>query len=582
MQTLREIQLSNELQYGSTARTFFYDDIPAEHGFPTDAIAEAVYSLLLLHTGDILIQNAISMLLRGMGKRPCPDSIGEALAVFESSAFAELAEVHCVEGGHAFIRSKISLGKEAKERTSKAMYLPPMVMPPNDWTCHTDGGYLTERLPAILGWKNRHNGHINYSALNAAQGVQLTIDGWAMLTFEDTVAPALRDNKEEIATYAALLGRPFHFVWQYDSRGRMYSHGHHVNIQARSFKKAMINFHKTEPLTEEGCAELLYAIGEAAGQRRKNFDDQVAEGYSAVLRHLEAYEEGGAIDFDEAYFVKHGIKDRIGYIKLLKAYLEWQVDGVEQGIMVSNDATSSGLQIMAALTNCPTTMKLTNLTSTERECAYTHILNVMDSQLGEGQKIDRDIGKQCLMTHYYCSVATPQQLLTPEQLHVFYEQTQAIFTGPEAVMSAIINAWTDKDTFTWTLPDGHVANVKCFDKEVVDIEWHGSEFLYEFNVHKANANWRHLAANVIQSFDGYIARQMQLCAEFDLVIVHDCFMTHPNHAAAARQLYRKIMQDICDNNYLQDVLREITGNKRLVFQKHVDRVSVTSDFCICS
>lgn len=584
MKTLRDLQLYTEKQYGSEAKTFFLDEV-GEEGFESVSVAKAVYSMLLTQKGDILIQNAISFLIRGMGVKPSPDAVADALSIIESAAFTNLADVHCVEGGHAYIRSKIRLSDEAYERYNTAMYLPPMVVPPLDWTEHADGGYINERLPAILKWKNRHNGFLNYDALNAAQQTQYTLDGFIMTRFNDPVCPADRQQYEEIATYALLLARPFHFVWQYDSRGRMYSHGYHMDIQSREYKKCLINFAKTESLTEEGKQEMFYALAEAAGQRKPKYSDQVLAGQHLYDLFEPAYIADGSVDLTQEFFETTGVKERITFTKLLKALLEHYVDGVETGAMVSRDATASGLQIMAALSGCPITSNLTNLTSEKRECAYAAVIDRMNQNLDPEDHIDRKVGKQCLMTHYYCSVATPQKLLTPVQLDEFYAVIATMFEGPELVMREIVEAWTDRDTFTWRLPDGHVANVKVWDKEAAEIEWHGSVFTYEYTTHKANNNYRHLAANVVQSLDAYIARRMQLMAKdqgFDMASIHDCYNTHGNHSRKALANYREIMQEIADNNYLQDILQQLRGDPTYTFTKVKEGLQVTSEYCICS
>lgn len=584
MKTLRGLQLQTEAMYGHEARTFFHKDIPLG-AFETPQISKAVYDLLLTSTGDILIQNAISYLLRSMGEKPSSETIGKALAIFESQAFTDLAEVHCIEGGHAYIKSKINLSKEAAERLNTAMYLPPMLVPPLPWTDFASGGYLTERLPVITKWKNRHNGYLNYAALNAAQRTQYTIDGFILTRFGNPTPPAKRQRFEEIATYALLLGRPFHYVWQYDSRGRMYSHGYHMDVQSTEYKRALHNFAKTELLTKEGEQELFYALAEAGGQRRKTFAEQVECGEMFYEMFEPDYIADGSVDLDDAFFEAYGVKERISFTKYLKALLEHFVDGVETGVMISRDATASGIQISAALSGCPVTAELANLTSTIRNCPYTHVLGVMDTRLGEGQGIDREVGKNCLMTHYYCSISTPEKSLTPTQLGTFYDVIGGIFKGPELVMAAVVDAWDDLDTFAWTLPNGHRANVKRSVVHAVDIEWHGAQFPYEFSVHAPDGNYRHLVANIIQGFDGYIAQEMQLMAEyqgFDIASNHDSFATHPNHSRKALRNYQTIMQGICDNNYLQDVLREITGNPDLVFNKISEGMKVTSEYCICS
>ena len=49
--------------------------------------------------------------------------------------------------------------------------------------------------------------------------------------------------------YDMLGDDPFWLAWQYDCRGRIYSHGYHVNFQAAEYKKALLNFNHYEELT---------------------------------------------------------------------------------------------------------------------------------------------------------------------------------------------------------------------------------------------------------------------------------------------------------------------------------------------
>jgi len=55
--------------------------------------------------------------------------------------------------------------------------------------------------------------------------------------------------KESKFIYQLLGQGPFWFAWQYDCRGRMYSHGYHVNLQAAEYKKALLSFNHYEELT---------------------------------------------------------------------------------------------------------------------------------------------------------------------------------------------------------------------------------------------------------------------------------------------------------------------------------------------
>jgi DNA-directed RNA polymerase len=49
--------------------------------------------------------------------------------------------------------------------------------------------------------------------------------------------------------YQYFKDRVFWLAWQADSRGRYYSHGYHINLQAQEYKKALLSFNKEEYLT---------------------------------------------------------------------------------------------------------------------------------------------------------------------------------------------------------------------------------------------------------------------------------------------------------------------------------------------
>ena len=85
---------------------------------------------------------------------------------------------------------------------------------------------------------------------------------------------------------------------------------------------------------------------------------------------------------------------------------------------MSVDATSSGIQIMAVLSGDKQTAKLVNcIDPNERHDLYSDVATMMSLQLKK--PVPRSIVKQCTMTHYYNSKATPRGLLSEEELEVF-------------------------------------------------------------------------------------------------------------------------------------------------------------------
>ena len=77
----------------------------------------------------------------------------------------------------------------------------------------------------------------------------------------------------------------------------------------------------------------------------------------------------------------------------------WQKvkEGKPSGYPISLDATSSGIQLLAALTGDRKAARLCNVVDTgHREDAYTGLYNSMVERIGEGGKINRKDTKQAI------------------------------------------------------------------------------------------------------------------------------------------------------------------------------------------
>jgi len=56
-----------------------------------------------------------------------------------------------------------------------------------------------------------------------------------------------------------------------------------------------------------------------------------------------------------------------------------------------------------------------------------------------------------------------------------------------------------------------------------------------------------------------ILDKMLELGSFDLLTVHDCFKSHPNHCDAVRYWYKEICAEIADSNILQCIYSQIVG-----------------------
>ena len=256
------------------------------------------------------------------------------------------------------------------------------------------------------------------------------------------------------------------------------------------------------------------------------------------------------------------------YAKAVRT-LRSSVKGKPTGFIMSLDATASGLQLIACLTNCITTAGYVNLINTgKREDAYQSVCDELNKRLGTDYC--RSQLKTIIMTIFYGSTRKPKDFFgegTKEYIE-FYNILNQFFPTPMTLIDTIKGCWNKNATYhQWTLPDGHV--VKMFSKfkhcEQIDLDIENDVKVYHNKqIFAPTSRGVPLLANVIHSFDGYVVRQMTRMAHnqgFELIHIHDCFWCSPLHMEKARINYRAILADIASNNYLEGILNEITQSE---------------------
>jgi hypothetical protein len=134
---------------------------------------------------------------------------------------------------------------------------PPLVEKPKPVSNNIQCGYHNINEPLILGDLTMHEHRQNYKTVNLLNKIEWVIDK-DVLAIPETPAKPL-ETKTQIKLfkkmvkgskyiYGLIKHRCFYFVWQYDCRGRMYSHGYHVNFQSNEYKKALLSFNHYEVL----------------------------------------------------------------------------------------------------------------------------------------------------------------------------------------------------------------------------------------------------------------------------------------------------------------------------------------------
>lgn len=144
------------------------------------------------------------------------------------------------------------------EYIEDTFFNPPLVTPPKPIKSNRSCGYLTIQEPVVLGKHTQHDDNLNFAALDALNRIPWVID--RDIISQPEVPPGDMTNIQEITNfiqhvtqakrlYNMLGDEPFWMAWQYDSRGRIYSHGYHINLQSYEYKKVMLSFDYYEVVT---------------------------------------------------------------------------------------------------------------------------------------------------------------------------------------------------------------------------------------------------------------------------------------------------------------------------------------------
>lgn len=211
------------------------------------------------------------------------------------------------------------------------------------------------------------------------------------------------------------------------------------------------------------------------------------------------------------------------------------------GYMISLDGTSSGLQLLAALTCCPQTAALCNVIDTgDREDAYQGFYQAMVKKVGGTAVIDPDDVKQAVMTAFYSSRAVPKRVFGEGQLlDIFYETLREMAPGAWDLNEAMLSLWNaNAYEHFWVLPDNFHCHIKVMKQVREPVTFLGNQYDVFYNVNEPTDEGRSLGANTIHSIDGMIVREMTQRCDHD-----------PKKVA---QLYKLIKDGNCGSQLAND------------------------------
>lgn len=204
--------------------------------------------------------------------------------------------------------------------------------------------------------------------------------------------------------------------------------------------------------------------------------------------------------------------EQAGYLAGVMA-LDKAQRGEATGYTISLDATSSGVQILAALSGCEKSARACNLINTgNREDAYVIVYKAMNASLGAKGYAERKNVKIAVMTSLYGSKAEPRKVFGDgtRELEQFYLTMPQELPGAWELNEDLINLWQpDVYKHTYTLADGFDVVLKVMDRVEESVYILGCEHTVTRNVNQPKDKEVSLAANIVHSIDGMIVREMQ-------------------------------------------------------------------------
>ena len=229
-------------------------------------------------------------------------------------------------------------------------------------------------------------------------------------------------------------------------------------------------------------------------------------------------------------FIPHADKKPL-YVKGVMA-LDKIRKGEPTGHMVGLDACASGPQIMGVLLGCPDTCENTGLVDPSvRTDLYTEIYKEMvrlQPELAKGNQITRKEIKEATVPMCYGSVAKPKEIFGEftEEYSNFYRAISNVAPAVITVLDILKQSWVPfSSKHEWTMPDGFNVSIKVMqhvDTRIEVDELDHARFTHRMKENLGTHKGISLAANVIHSIDGYIARELVRRCSFDRMELEEC------------------------------------------------------------
>jgi hypothetical protein len=228
-----------------------------------DKLIMQVFTGVIAHEGAQPIHTIVAIIAAKLTKYYGEESwdgiktAAEITAVLANTGAYKMIYAANSDTGSIMVESNFKLEEETLQYIANTKYLPPVICQPMRVRHNKAKQYITKRESLILGKGNHHEDCLALDVINIMNSIPLELDV-KMLQYLEKPKKALDTNEKKRgferlriasrAVYNEMLewGNKFYFTNKYDKRGRLYSQGHHINIQSTEYKKCIISLHNKE------------------------------------------------------------------------------------------------------------------------------------------------------------------------------------------------------------------------------------------------------------------------------------------------------------------------------------------------
>lgn len=186
------------------------------------------------------------------------------------------------------------------------------------------------------------------------------------------------------------------------------------------------------------------------------------------------------------------------------------LEGKPSGYMISQDASSSGLQLLSLLVSDPRSFKLCGGDENILD-AYTALYMSMSGEIHDRQQV-----KKAIMTALYGSTAEPEEVFG-DNIDLFYDTMETMAPGAWQLNLGLQELWNDVDgnTYDWVMPDNFYCCIETSEKQFVDFTFLDETYQIIKEKQVRPKFHKGLGPNAIHGVDGFVVREMYRRCQFN-------------------------------------------------------------------